>query len=204
MSIASSQRRAVLASALAMGACSLVSFSGCEKKIAPFNGIDVTGANWGKTLSLPDTSGQTRTLADFKGKVVSLFFGFLNCPDFCPTHLSRQLEVMRLLGADAGKLQTIFVSVDPQRDTPAAIKAYLAGFHPSFIGLTGTQAQLMANAKEFKSFFAKAQMPNSAVGYTVDHTTNTLVFDPAGQLRLILKHELGAAEVAADLKRLLA
>jgi protein SCO1 len=199
--LAGIKRRTFLGSAIALGALGL---AGCEKKALPFNGVDITGANWGKNLSLPDTSGQIRTLADFKGKVVSLFFGFLNCPDFCPTHLSRQLEVMRLLGADAAKLQTLFVSVDPERDSPAAIKAYLAGFHPSFIGLTGSAAQLQANAKEFKAFFAKAPLAGSAASYSVDHTTNTLVFDPSGQLRLLLRHDLGAAEVAADLKRLLA
>jgi protein SCO1 len=203
-SIACTQRRALLGAGIGIGASGLVGLTACDKSVPPFNGVDLTGASWGKNLSLPDTSGQLRSLADFKGKVVSLFFGFLHCPDFCPTHLTRQLEVMRLLGADASKLQTLFVSVDPERDSPAAIKAYLAGFHPSFIGLTGSAAQLQANAKEFKAFFAKAPMPQSAVGYSVDHTTNTVVFDPSGQLRLLLRHDLSAAQVAADLKRMLA
>jgi protein SCO1 len=203
MTLLDSRRRITVATALKLAGLSVLApLAACNPGKA-FHGIDVTGANWGKTFRLLDVHGQERTLADFKGKIVSLFFGFLNCPDFCPTHLTRQTQVLQLLGPDAAKVQTIFVSVDPERDTPAAIKAYLAGFHSSFIGLTASQEQLQATAREFKSYFAKAPMPGSAAGYTVDHTTNALVFDPTGQLRLMLRHELEAAQVAADLKRLM-
>jgi protein SCO1 len=168
-----------------------------------FKAIDITGANWASGFALTGTDGKPRQLADFKGKLVTLFFGFLNCPDFCPSHLARQVEVLKLLGPQASNVQTVFISVDPERDTPANIDKYLAAFHPSFIGLTGTQEQLKATAREFKAFFEKVELKGSASTYAVDHTTNTTVFDSAGRVRLMMRHELTAADVAHDLKLLL-
>ena len=169
---------------------------------APFNSTDITGANFGKALALPDQDGKARTLADFKGKVTVVFFGYTQCPDVCPTTMAELAEIKRSLGADGARLQAVFVTVDPERDTPALLKAYMAGFDPSFIGLRGTPEQTKAAAQEFKVFYAKVpgRTPDS---YTIDHTAGTLVFDPQGRLRLFVSYGMAPDKIAADVKKLL-
>ena len=164
------QRRQFLLSLPATAALAAVGLGGCDalNKGYAFKSIDITGAkDYGSDFRLTDQNGQVRTLADFRGKVVTIFFGYLNCPDFCPTHLMRQKEVLKLLGNDASKLQTLFVTVDPDRDSQEALKAYMAAFDPSFIGLRGTQAEVDAVATSFKAIHRKVPIKDSPA-YTVE------------------------------------
>jgi protein SCO1/2 len=166
----------------------------------PFQSLDLTGADWGRDFSLLDADGRTVRLADFKGRCVLLFFGFTQCPDVCPTALARAADVMQRLGPDAARLQVIFVTVDPERDVPAVLREYPRAFHPSFIGLHADLATTEATAKAFKVFYRKVPTGSS---YTIDHTATSYVFDPAGRLRLAVRHEQDAASVAGDITRLL-
>ena len=166
-----------------------------------FNGVDITGASYARDFRLKDPEGRERSLADFRGKAVLVFFGFTQCPDVCPTALSRAVQVKQLLGAEGERVQVLFVTVDPERDTPAVLKAYTEAFDPSFLGLTGTPAEIAATAKEFKIFFAHVPSGDT---YTIDHSASTYAFDTHGRLRLLLRHNQDAAAFAADLKRLLA
>jgi protein SCO1/2 len=183
-----------------LGGCDRLS-SGAQKP--SFKAIDITGAEYARELSLPDADGKLRTLADFKGKVTLIFFGFTQCPDVCPTTLSELAAVKRELGKDGDRLQGVFVSVDPQRDTPEILKAYMASFDPSFIALRGTPEQTQAAARNFKVFYA--QVPGKTEGsYTVDHTAGTYVFDAQGKVRLFVRYGSGAEALTHDLKLLLA
>jgi len=185
---------AALASAVALVACQ-------RGGAAPsFRGIDVTGAPYGRELALTDQHGQRRTLADFRGQVVMLYFGFVQCPDVCPTALSRAVEVMQRLGSDAQRVQLLFVTVDPERDTPALLREYMAAFHPSFLGLTGSAEEIAAAAREFKVYYAKVPTGSS---YTMDHSAQTYLIDPQGRLRVVLKHEQTADDYAHDIALLL-
>lgn len=180
--------------------------TGCERldRALAFHAIDITGnKEFAGDFRLHDHDGRPRSIADYRGKVVTLFFGYLNCPDFCPTHLARQNEVLRQLGDLAAQVQTLFVSVDPDRDTPERIKAYVTAFNPGFVGLTGTRAEIDAAVKAFKASYRIAPASGSAMGYMVDHSTLSYAFDPAGRLRLALRHDLTAEAVAADLRLLL-
>ena len=170
---------------------------------APFNGVDITGAEYARSLALNDHDGRPRTLADFKGKVVVVFFGYTQCPDVCPTTMAELAEVKRALGKDGDRVQGVFITVDPERDTPEVLKAYVAGFDPTFIALRGTPEQTLATAKEFKVFYAKAPS-KGASGYTVDHTAGAFVIDPTGRVRLFTRYGSGAQALSQDLKRLLA
>jgi protein SCO1/2 len=190
-------RRACL---VVIAAAALGATSACQRPAPSFKGIDITGAEYGRSFSLPDADGVTRTLADFKGKLVLVFFGFTQCPDVCPTTLSRAVEVRKLLGPDADKVQVVLITVDPERDTPEVLRDYVKAFDPSFVALRGDAASTAATAKEFKVFFQKVQTSSS---YTMDHTAVTYVCDPKGRVRLALRHEQSAADVAADLKTLL-
>jgi protein SCO1/2 len=168
-----------------------------------FKSIDITGADYARALSLPDADGRTRTLAEFKGKVVVLFFGFTQCPDVCPTTMVELAQVKKALGADGARVQPIFVSLDPERDTPEVLKAYVGAFGPDFIALTGKPEQIQAAAKDFKVFFMK--VPGKTPGsYSIDHTARSYVYDPRGRLRLATRHGLGVEALASDLKQLLA
>jgi protein SCO1/2 len=171
----------------------------CGPQAVKFNGVDLTGADWGRDFSLQDPDGRTRTLADFRGKAVLLFFGFVQCPDVCPTALARALEARRKLGADGARVQVIFVTVDPERDTAALLREYTAAFDPGFLGLRGSDEETRRAAKEFKVFYEKVPTGSS---YTINHTAMTYVFDTAGKLRLGLGHNLSADDVAADLRAL--
>jgi protein SCO1/2 len=179
--------------------------SGCEGA-APkpsFKGVDITGAEYARKLSLTDGEGQQRTLAEFKGKLLVVFFGYTQCPDVCPTTLVELAEVKRSLGADGARVQGIFVSVDPERDSAALLKSYVSNFGPDIIGLRGSLDETKAVAKEFKVFFAKAP-GKTETSYTVDHTAGSYVFDAQGRVRLFTRYGSGAQALVDDLKILLA
>ncbi|MGE0557490.1 MAG: SCO family protein [Burkholderiales bacterium] len=166
-----------------------------------FKLTDVTGASFGKELALTDHNGQRRTLADFKGKVVTVFFGFTHCPDVCPTTLGEMALVMKELGGDAGRVQVLFVTVDPGRDTPAVLKQYVPAFHPSFLGMTGSPEDIARTAKEFKIFFQRQNLPGGA--YTMDHSAGTYILDDQGRLRLYAQYGAGAPALLHDIRLLL-
>jgi protein SCO1/2 len=169
----------------------------------PFKAVDITGAEYARELSLTDTDGKARTLADFKGKVTLVFFGYTQCPDVCPTTLAELAAVKRDLGKDGERVQGVFVSVDPQRDTPQILKAYVASFDPGFVALRGTPEETKTAARNFKVFYA--QVPGKTEGsYTVDHTAGTYVFDAQGRVRLFVRYGSGAEALRHDLKLLLA
>lgn len=178
--------------------------AGCgEAPEAPrFKLTDVTGASFGKDFALTDHNGQRRTLADFKGKVVTLFFGFTHCPDVCPTTLGEMALVMKELGPDAARLQVLFVTVDPERDTPEVLKRYVPAFHPSFLGLAGSAEDIARTAKEFKIFYQKQKLPNGS-GYSMDHSAGTYILDGEGRLRLFAQYGAGAPSLLHDIRLLL-
>lgn len=183
---------------------SLSLLSACTRANDPaapgFKGLDVSGANYGKDFRLSDVDGRERTLADFKGKAVMLYFGFVQCPDVCPTALARAVETKRLLGAAGDRLQVIFITVDPERDTADVLRAYMAAFDPSFIALSGDAQRTRETADQFKVYYKKVPTGQS---YTMDHSAVSYVFDPAGQLRVVLRHEQTAQDYAHDIALLL-
>ena len=182
--------------------CIALLLAGCSEP-PRFISADISTVDWGKDFSLADHHGQPRRLADFRGKVVVLFFGYTQCPDVCPTTLSTLREAMKLLGEDAKRVQVLFVTLDPARDTAALLAQYVPAFDPSFLGLLGDEKAILALAKEFKVFYAK--QPGSTPGsYSIDHSTGSYAFDTQGKLRLLLRHGETPANIAADLKQLLA
>lgn len=186
---------AAIAILLAVAACT-------DQAEAPrFKLVDVTGAAFGKELALTDHNGQRRTLADFRGKAVTVFFGFTHCPDVCPTTLGEMAVVMKELGADAGRLQVLFVTVDPERDTAEVLQRYVPAFHPAFLGLTGSAEDLSRVAKEFKIFYQKQPLPGG--GYSMDHSAGTYIFDAQGRLRLFAQYGAGAPALLHDIRLLL-
>ena len=168
-----------------------------------FKGIDITGADYARTLSLTDQDGKARTLEEFKGKVSVVFFGYTQCPDVCPATMAELAQIKKSLGKEGERLQGIFVTVDPQRDTPAILQSYMANFDPSFVALYGTPEQTKAAAKEFKVFYAISPGKTES-SYTVDHTAGSFVFDARGKVRLFVRYGSGAEALASDLKLLLA
>lgn len=199
------QRRLALkkiaAGALLTGA--VLGFSACSPGKASFHATDITGADYAKDFALVDFDGKPRTLADFKGKVVVVFFGYTQCPDVCPTTMTELAQVKRSLGADGARVVGVFISVDPERDTGELLKAYMANFGADFVGLRGTPEQIAQAAKEFKVFFAKVP-GKTETSYTVDHTAGSYVFDAQGRIRLFTRYGSGAKALADDLKLLLA
>ncbi|HTP61853.1 MAG TPA: SCO family protein [Burkholderiales bacterium] len=177
-----------------------LALAGCGGGAPKFNGTDLTGASWGRDFSLQDPDGRTRTLADFRGKYVLLFFGYTHCPDVCPTELTRDAELKKKLGADGDRVQVIFVTVDPERDTAELMRSYTAAFDPKFLGLRGDEAATKRAASEFKVFYEKVP---SGASYTVNHTAMTYVFDAKGRLRLGLQYTQSADQIAADLRALM-
>jgi protein SCO1/2 len=166
-----------------------------------FHAPDITGAPFARHLELPDADGKMRSLADWKGKVVVVFFGYTQCPDFCPTTLAGLEQIKKSLGAVGDRIQIVFVSVDPERDTPQILKAYVANFGPDVVGLRGSLEQTAAAAKEFKVFYAK--VPGKTPGsYSMDHSAASFVFDPSGQARLYIPYGADPKAVAADLQQL--
>jgi protein SCO1 len=167
-----------------------------------FKGVDITGADYARELNLTDAEGKPRRLADFKGKVTVVFFGFTQCPDVCPTTLLELAQVKKALGADGARVQGVFVTVDPERDTAELLKAYVANFGADFVALRGTPDETRAAAKQFKVFYSKVP-GKTPTSYTVDHTAGSYIFDTQGRVRLFTRYGSGAEALAADLKLLL-
>lgn len=185
---------AILSSALLLG---------CQKENAqPFNSVDITGASYARDFALTDHGGQKRTLADYRGKVVLLFFGYTQCPDVCPTTMADMAQVKARLGPAADRFQVLFVTVDPERDTPQLLAQYVPNFDPTFVGLYGNADEVARTAKEFKVFYQKVP-GKTATSYGIDHTAGSYVFDGQGRLRLFVKHSQSVDSIAADVKRLL-
>lgn len=180
--------------------------SGCgDKPSLPkvaFKNSDLTGLDYARDFALTDHTGKARTLADFKGKVVLMFFGYTQCPDVCPTTLAEMAGVMKALGAQAEQVQVLFVTLDPERDTQALLAQYVPAFDARFLGLYGDAQATARVAREFKVFYAKVE-GKSAGSYTIDHTAGSYVFDRNGKLRLFVRHGLGPAPIVHDLKLLL-
>ncbi len=197
------RRRGLWVAALALTAGVLGGMWGCSRPAESFSAIDITGANYAQGFTLPDASGQVRTLADFKGQVVVVFFGYTQCPDVCPTTLAELAAVKRELGADGARVQGIFITVDPQRDTPQMLQAYVDSFGSGFVALRGTQEQTEATARDFKVIFSQVA-GKTPTSYTIDHTAGSYVFDAQGRIRLFTRYGTGAAALAHDLKLLLA
>lgn len=176
--------------------------SACEKP-AHFNGVDITGiAGYGSDFRLTDHTGRARTMADFRGKAVLLFFGYAQCPDVCPRTLADMRKVMALLGPDAERFQVLFVTVDPARDTMPVLAQYIAAFHPSFIALRGDREATDKVTRDFK-IIAQIQEGQTPETYTVNHSASSLVFDPQGRLRLMVRYEEDPAKVAEDIALLI-
>lgn len=179
--------------------------AGCDKlssKPAAFQNTDLTGLDYAKGFSLTDHTGKPRTLADFRGKLVVLFFGYTQCPDVCPTTMAEMAAVLKELGPAADEVQVLFVTLDPERDTQELLASYVPAFDARFLGLRGTPEQTAQTAKEFKVFVSK--VPGKAPGsYTVDHTAGSYVFDKEGRVRLFLRHGQGPAPIVHDLRQLL-
>ena len=177
--------------------------AGCGKSKPAFQNLDLTGnTQFGTDFSLTDTSGKTRSLADYKDKAVVLFFGYTHCPDVCPTTMAELAQALQQLGPDAKRVKVLFVTVDPERDTPQVLSQYVQAFNPSFVGLRPSDAQLAKVAKDFRVYYAKVPgaSPDS---YTMNHTAASYVFDPSGKLRLFVRDGQGAQPWVHDLKLLL-
>jgi protein SCO1/2 len=174
----------------------------CGENKPQFSSVDLSGADYAKDFQLPDADGKLRSLKEFQGKVVVLFFGYTQCPDVCPTTLTELAQVKKLLGADADKLQGVFITVDPERDTPAVLKAYMASFDPGFVALRGSPEQLAATAKDFKVFYKKTE-GKTPTSYSMDHSAASYVYDTQGRLRLYTRYGSGAQALASDIKLLL-
>ncbi|MDP1937669.1 MAG: SCO family protein [Hylemonella sp.] len=180
-----------------------LALSACDSaKPSAYKAIDITGAEYAQDLNLSDTEGRVRHIADFKGKLTVVFFGFTQCPDVCPTTMLELAAVKKAMGADGERVQGVFVSIDPERDTPEVLKAYVANFSTDFIALRGSLDETKAIAKRFKVFYAK--VPGKTEGsYTMDHTAGSYVFDPQGKVRLFTRYGSGAEALKHDLQLLL-
>lgn len=196
-------RIAIAAAVFGVAACDRGGVNAPSGSTAPFTAVDITGATYAAKLALYDPEGRLRTLEEFRGKVVVVFFGFTQCPDVCPTTLNDIAQTRRLLGEEGRRVQPIFVTVDPQRDTPELLKAYAASFGDDVVALRGDDQQTKAAAQEFKVFYARVA-GKSAESYTIDHTAGAWVFDPKGRVRLFMRHGQSAESLAADIRRLLA
>jgi protein SCO1 len=197
------RRHAVVALSVALA--TVAGLSGCSRgdPDAPsFKAVDITGADYAQALNLPDADGRLRQLSDFKGKVVVVFFGFTQCPDVCPTTLAELAAVKQYLGPQGADVQGVFVSVDPARDTPEVLKAYVTTFGADFVALRGDEDQTKAAAKAFKVYYAKVPGKTES-SYTMDHTAGSYVFDRQGRIRLFTRYGTGADALAHDLKILL-
>ena len=186
--------------------CCVLALTACEKSQSPkvpFANTDITGLDYAKGFALTDHNGKPRTLANFKGKVVVVFFGYTTCPDVCPTTLSELAGIKKALGSEAERLQVIFITLDPQRDTPELMAGFVPAFDSSFLGLWGEQAVIDKVAKDFKVFAQKVPSKDSK-SYTIDHTAGSYVFDDQGRIRLFVRHGQGGDGLQKDLQRLLA
>jgi len=197
------QRRVFSKAALVLAwATVLGGLAACADDKPAFRGVDITGADYAQGWELSDQDGQVRTLKDFAGKAVVVFFGFTQCPDVCPTALQEMAQAKQLLGADGAKLQGVFITVDPERDTPELLKAYMANFGSDFVALRPTPEQLPKVTKDFKIYYKKVE-GKTPTSYTMDHSAGSFTFDPQGRIRLYNRHASGAEALAADVKVLL-
>lgn len=195
---------ALILSILSIGACSKQG-DATQMLLSPrasFKNTDVTGLDYAKNFALPDFNGKMRSLSDFKGKAVVVFFGYTQCPDVCPTTMAEMATVMQQLGPLADKVQVLFITLDPERDTPELLAQYVPAFDPRFLGLVGDKAATDKVAREFKVFYQKVPGKESG-SYTMDHTAGSYVFDPQGRLRLFVRHGQGTEPIMHDLKLLL-
>jgi protein SCO1 len=174
----------------------------CGKPPVQFDSVDITGADYAKDFHLTDAAGQPRSLADYRGKVVLIFFGYTQCPDICPTTMADLKNVMQTLGPDADRVQVLFVTLDPARDTGEMLAQYVPSFDKRFVGLRGDEATTARTAKDFKVFYQKVDGKTSD-GYTLDHTAGTYAFDPDGHVRLFIRQSVGAQAIAHDVRLLL-
>ncbi|MGI9132891.1 MAG: SCO family protein [Rhodoferax sp.] len=196
----SKANRILVVCALLLGVGGLL--ASCSKEPVAFSSIDVTGAEYARDFELTDHNGQLRHLKDFAGKVVVVFFGYTQCPDVCPTSMAELAEVKKALGKDGDRVQGVFVTVDPERDTPAVLKAYMEAFDPTFLALIGNPLQLAQTAKEFKLYYKKVE-GKTATSYTMDHSAGSYVYDTQGKLRLFTRYGAGAGPLTADIRILL-
>jgi protein SCO1/2 len=189
---------------LSLAAVGALAITGCERSAPPhhFNSVDITGAQYAQQLSLPDFNGQPRTLAEFKGKVTAVYFGYTQCPDACPTTLAELAGISKALGADAARLQVLFVTLDPARDTAALLKNYVTNFRPDFLALRGGEKQTKAAAAEFKIYYEKVE-GKTADTYTIDHISGVYLFDTQGRVRLFAPQSLAPELLTDDVKVLL-
>ncbi len=205
------KRREILRRTFALAAIASASvvtpllLGGCSKPApeAHFNSVDVTGADYAKGFSLPDQNGKVRTLDEFKGKVVVVFFGYTQCPDVCPTTMAELAQVRQQLGAQGDRLQAIFITVDPKQDTPQILSAYMSNFDPSFIALRPSSSDELAKlAQDFKVYYKRVdgKTPGS---YTMDHSAGSYIYDPQGHLRLYTRYGVGVPALTADIKMLM-
>ena len=180
--------------------------AGCDRlasKPPAFNNTDITGLDYAKGFTLTDHTGQPRTLQDYRGKVVLMFFGYTQCPDVCPTTMAKMAAVMKDLGPASKNVQVLFVTLDPARDTQELLNAYVPAFHPSFVGLYGDKEAIARTAKEFKVYYSMRPSGDDPKNYTVDHMTGSYVFDREGRVRLLVSHDSEPGAIAADLRQLL-
>jgi protein SCO1/2 len=192
--------RLIAACALSTGVLGVL--SSCSESRPSFSSVDVTGANYAKDFDLTDHHGNPRRIADFKGKVVVIFFGYTQCPDVCPTSMAELAEVKKALGPDGDKLQGLFVTVDPARDTPEVLKGYMENFDPSFLALYTSPEKLAELAKDFKIYYKRVD-GKTPTSYTMDHSAGSYIYDTKGNLRLFTRYGSGAKVLAADIKQLL-
>jgi protein SCO1/2 len=177
-------------------------FIACSENSPRFTAIDITGAEYARDFALTDHNGQARTLKDFQGKVVMMFFGYTQCPEVCPTSMAEMAEIKKLLGNDGARLQALFVSIDPERDKPEMLKEYMAAFDPSFLALYTTPEKTATLAKDYKVYFKKVDGP-TPTSYTMDHTAGSYIYDTQGKLRLFTRYGTKPELTAADVKELL-
>lgn len=190
-----------------IAACALLVSAGgmltaCSKGKPEFRGVDISEVDYARDFPLPDHNGQQRSIKDFNGKVVVVFFGYTQCPDVCPTTMQEMAEVKRMLGKDGDRLQAIFVTVDPERDTADMLKAYMGNFDPSFLALRGTPEQTAAVAKDFKIYYKKVD-GKTPTSYTMDHSAGSYIYDTQGRLRVYYRYGSGVEALAADVRTLL-
>jgi protein SCO1/2 len=190
----------IAACACITGAAAIL--SACSENKPKFSAIDITGADYARDFALTDHNGQPRSLKDFAGKIVVMFFGYTQCPDVCPTSMAELAEVKKLLGKDGDRLQGLFVSIDPERDAPAMLKEYMGNFDPTFLALYTTPDKLAALAKDYKVYYKKVD-GKTPTSYTMDHSAGCYVYDTQGKLRLFTRYGSGAPALAADIKLLL-
>ncbi len=183
-------------------ALSMAALLSCKRPPVTFRNTDLTGATFGRQLTLVDHHGQQRSLTDFQGKTAVVFFGYTACPDICPTMLAKLADVMKALGSDAERVLVLFVTVDPERDSLERLKDFVPWFNPTFLGLRGDDAQTKTATEEFRVFAARKPVEGE-LGYVIDHSTGAYVFDPAGRLRLYIKDTSSVDDITADIRLLL-